>query len=784
MANNPSDSEKLKLQIQIELDQESKRQAQEEINQLQKGTAGTGQKSITSQTKAQTDAIKQQRAELRKLLADERFRIDQIDLSLRKARSAAQGEIQAIRQRAAASKTSIQQTNQLIAQQENIVENANTQAAAGYAQVAMSLDSLMAKYADIPGLQQDIINRQKQLFYATERMNSGFNSMSGSMSQLTGATTSANMAFVNFSRVVQDAPFGLIGLANNIDPLLVSFQELVKAEGGTRQAFAALGRQLMGPAGLIFLLGSALPSALLFLQQRQQKQREETNKAVDNTISYVEELFKLRTNLTLASDGIINQEKALNEYNDSLGKTFGLANNVNEANQILINKTSDYVNAMFLRSQAQVLLNQAASEYLSILSGEAEKMSTVDKVAQTFLSAFGVGGSVLAAATQGLKASQQKDEVEKSVNQKLKDAVKILTESYKLVGDINDARKDEVKTAKELEQIDNRIYKTREEFLIAYYEFINDQVALRLLNEGKLLNDLLKSEFITAEEKKKIFERFENIRYEMHKDFLMKQVDYEIKIEKEKYDLKYKMFNDYLDRFETAQRSFDDRQLAQQDYVLQSFENTNNERAAIELSGQMQLEAMRKEAQARGLADTSAFKLAEASVIKKIDQDLFDFDMQQAELIKDATFAIGEAIFGDTKALRVGEVVVDTIMGIQRALATNIENPVKAAASTAMLIANGAIAIRKITQTKKGDKNIDGGGKRGFYINDVYLDSLTQGRGMTEFNNAKFISMNAQPMPRDLRQAININATVDRRGLAIAVREGERNLRTEQISYI
>lgn len=782
MANNPSDSEKLKLQIQIELDQESKRQAQEEINQLQKGTAGTGQKGTTSQTKAQTDAIKQQRAELRKLLADERFRIDQIDLSLRKARSAAQGEIQAIRQRAAASKTSIQQTNQLIAQQENIVENANTQAAAGYAQVAMSLDSLMAKYADIPGLQQDIINRQKQLFYATERMNSGFNSMSGSMSQLTGATTSANMAFVNFSRVVQDAPFGLIGLANNIDPLLVSFQELSKVSGGARQAFLALGRQLMGPAGLIFLLGSALPSALLFLQQSQQKSQKETSNTNDEFASLIASLYETKTFLELATKGFVLQENALKKYNETQGKVLGTAESINEANQILVNKTADYVRAMFLRQQAQILINEAAAEYLRIQEITADQQKIV-AIAGNFILPFFLSQTEKLAIKEKM-ASDKRAKAQDDLNKKLEEARKKYEESYTLVADIAEVREEEAKTAKKIKEIDDRIYKTRMEFLIAFYEFTNQANKARLLNDLQTLSDLVNSEFIKGNERIEIIKRFNTIVNELHREMLMEQIDKEIEAEKKKYELKWSMFNKYNKMFLAANEQTDATNRAREEYILRGYEAFEDERSLIRLRGSLALQALERDASEKGLLNSREYILAKSAQEKQTELELFDFKMQQAELIASSAFAIGEAIFGDTKGLRVAEVVVDTIMGVQRALATSIDNPIKAAASTAMLIANGAIAIRKITQTKKGDKNIEGGGKRGFYINDVYLDSLTQGRGMTEFNNAKFISMNAQPMPRDLRQAININATVDRRGLAIAVREGERNLRTEQISYI
>lgn len=72
----------------------------------------------------------------------------------------------------------------------------------------------------------------------------------------------ANPALVNFGRVVQDAPFGLIGIANNIDPLISSFQSLSKSAGGTGGALKALGGALLGPAGIGIAI-SAVTSALI-----------------------------------------------------------------------------------------------------------------------------------------------------------------------------------------------------------------------------------------------------------------------------------------------------------------------------------------------------------------------------------------------------------------------------------------------------------------------------------------------------------------------------------------
>lgn len=81
-----------------------------------------------------------------------------------------------------------------------------------------------------------------------------------------GAGNATN-ALTNLNRVIQDAPFGIIGIANNIDPLIQSFQSLSKSTGGVGGALKALGASLLGPGGVLFAF-SALSTGAIFLTQK------------------------------------------------------------------------------------------------------------------------------------------------------------------------------------------------------------------------------------------------------------------------------------------------------------------------------------------------------------------------------------------------------------------------------------------------------------------------------------------------------------------------------------
>ena len=99
----------------------------------------------------------------------------------------------------------------------------------------------------------------------------------------------AGFALTNLGRIAQDAPFGFIGIQNNLNPLLESFGRLKAETGSTGAALKALGSSLIGPAGLGIAL-SVVSAAFLFYQQYVQKANRETENAKKVTDDYAESL--------------------------------------------------------------------------------------------------------------------------------------------------------------------------------------------------------------------------------------------------------------------------------------------------------------------------------------------------------------------------------------------------------------------------------------------------------------------------------------------------------------
>jgi hypothetical protein len=84
---------------------------------------------------------------------------------------------------------------------------------------------------------------------ATQKLGTAFKTLPSTSNQATTALS-------NLSRVAQDAPYGFIGIANNLNPLLESFQRLSKEAGGSGAALKAMVGGLMGPAGIGLALGA------------------------------------------------------------------------------------------------------------------------------------------------------------------------------------------------------------------------------------------------------------------------------------------------------------------------------------------------------------------------------------------------------------------------------------------------------------------------------------------------------------------------------------------------
>ena len=210
--------------------------------------------------------------------------------------------------------------------------------------------------------------------------------MGNAFKKVVPASNQVNQALVNVSRVAQDAPYGFIGIANNLNPLLESFQRLKETTGTAGSALKEMAKGLMGPAGIGLALGvvSSLivafgPKIAKFINgtteasEAQDKFKESLDKA---RASASESGIKLLAYIRVAEDATntdARRKEALDAVRSELGK-------VNASYTSTIKTTDDARKAVTLYTEA--LVAQAiTSRYVDEIADKNIKLADATKLA-------------------------------------------------------------------------------------------------------------------------------------------------------------------------------------------------------------------------------------------------------------------------------------------------------------------------------------------------------------------------------------------------------------------
>jgi len=205
----------------------------------------------------------------------------------------------------------------------------------------------------------------------------------------------AGNTLTQFSRIAQDAPYGIIGIGNNITATAESFSYLKAQTGSTGGALKALASSIAGPGGI--LLGvSLLTTGLTLMAQSGLTVGDVIDKITGNTNAYSDALKKvndeayasegvqqavtnvnqLTTEIDLAKQGFLNKDQVVKHYNETIGKTTGLVKNIEEAEKSLNRNADAYIKMTLYKAVATLALEEAAKKQL-----EAEK-TRVKKLAE------------------------------------------------------------------------------------------------------------------------------------------------------------------------------------------------------------------------------------------------------------------------------------------------------------------------------------------------------------------------------------------------------------------
>ncbi len=202
----------------------------------------------------------------------------------------------------------------------------------------------------------------------SESLTRSSNRASESLKKIKPGSDQATNSLINLSRVAQDAPYGFIGIANNLNPLLESFQRLKASTGSTGSALTALKGALLGPAGLGLALGVVSSLVVSFgdklfgAKASMNSYQKVVSEAKDEFVKMFASLSQAQNNIDLVKRGLVSQQSALEQYNSSIGKVAGSANTWAEAEQKIINQGDAVV---------EVTLKKAAANIAYAKAGEA-----------------------------------------------------------------------------------------------------------------------------------------------------------------------------------------------------------------------------------------------------------------------------------------------------------------------------------------------------------------------------------------------------------------------------
>lgn len=132
---------------------------------------------------------------------------------------------------------------------------------------------------------------------------------------------------------------------------------------------------------------------------------------------------ELKINIGLAKDGILSKKEVLKQYNETLGKTMGHANNINEADNKMVKEGPAYIQMTLNKAAAQIALQDAAKKTAEAQQirqqSDDETLSYWDKIKNYAIVAvnpmgFGVAQANLFATAAEKRKKNSKDAEDES----------------------------------------------------------------------------------------------------------------------------------------------------------------------------------------------------------------------------------------------------------------------------------------------------------------------------------------------------------------------------------
>lgn len=250
----------------------------------------------------------------------------------------------------------------------------------------------------------------------------------------------ATQSLTNFGRIAQDAPFGIMGISNNLNPMVESFQRLAKTEGGTKNALLAMVDGLTGPAGIGVALSLVTSLAVVYSKEITEFFKGPTEKLKE----FREELGKLNADIYSIVGGAQANRAVAMGYSAIAGSDKESIENRRTALKYLkdIYKDNKEIQDLTIQSSTQYMnfaINRAAKqeEYQGKEKNNAEALKKIyteinklederNKKLDELDKGIGIGFFKAGVGAYQKQVDKQKEEVNKTYDELIKEAQKKL----------------------------------------------------------------------------------------------------------------------------------------------------------------------------------------------------------------------------------------------------------------------------------------------------------------------------------------------------------------------
>lgn len=270
--------------------------------------------------------------------------------------------------------------------------------------------------------EKDLKGFDKSVKQSSNNINNSGKKASGGINKLGKSTANAVPTLNEFSRVIQDAPFGIQGVANNITQLTQNFGYLKNQTGSTKEAFKLLLSSLTGPAGILLAV-SAVTSVLVSYGDELFKTSEDTNKLTEATKGLIgtaqTEITTMNTLLAIAKNENASKSdrlSALNKLNEEYGEYLPNLNLENINSKKVTEATNNLTKALIRQAKIKGLQNRISETYAKLYEAESKSLTEQIGIFQSLWVGIKNYGNAGQAALDGVaKASEnQKEAVQES----------------------------------------------------------------------------------------------------------------------------------------------------------------------------------------------------------------------------------------------------------------------------------------------------------------------------------------------------------------------------------